>query len=90
MTVQQKPEESLREYMVRFNNESLQVRDRDDKVVMAAFINGLRKQRLYTEFVERPPKSVREMLDRAHERANAVEANRLKGEQEKLPRSSRP
>ena len=49
MTVHQRPEESLREYMVRFNNESLQVRDRDDKVVMAAFVNGLRKQKLYTE-----------------------------------------
>ena len=70
--------------MVRFNNESLQVRDRDDKVVMAAFINGLRVQKLYTEFVEKLPKSVREMLDRAHERANAEEANRLKSEQEKL------
>nr|XP_027077074.1 uncharacterized protein LOC113700839 [Coffea arabica] len=43
MTVHQGSEESLREYMVRFNNESLQVRDRDDKVVMAAFVNGLRK-----------------------------------------------
>ncbi|XP_071939390.1 uncharacterized protein [Coffea arabica] len=84
MTVHQGPEESLREYMVRFNNESLQVRDRDDKVVMAAFVNGLRKQKLYTEFVEKPPKSVREMLDRAHEKANAEEANRLKGAQEKL------
>ncbi|XP_027174417.1 uncharacterized protein LOC113774040 [Coffea eugenioides] len=69
--------------MVRFNNESLQVRDRDDKVVMAAFINGLRKQKLYTELVERPPKSVREMLDRAHEKANAEEANRLKSAQER-------
>ena len=78
MTIHQKPEESLRGYMVRFNNESLQVRDRDDKVVMAAFINGLRKQKLYNEFVERPPKSVREMLNRAHEKANAEEANRLK------------
>nr|XP_027067682.1 uncharacterized protein LOC113693326 [Coffea arabica] len=84
MTVHQGSEESLREYMVRFNNESLQVRDRDDKVVMAAFVNGLRKQKLYTEFVERPPKSVREMLDRAHEKANAEEANRLKGAQERL------
>ena len=83
MTVQQRSEELLREYMVRFN-ESLQVRDQDDKVVMATFINRLRKQKLYTEFVEKPPKSVREMLDRAHEKANAVEANRLKGEQEKL------
>nr|XP_027086383.1 uncharacterized protein LOC113708110 [Coffea arabica] len=84
MPVHQGPEESLREYMVRFNNESLQVRDRDDKVVMAAFVNGLRKQKLYTEFVEKPPKSVREMLDRAHEKANAEEANRLKGAQERL------
>nr|XP_027118612.1 uncharacterized protein LOC113735828 [Coffea arabica] len=84
MTIQQKPEESLREYMVRCNNESLQVRDRDDKVVMAAFINGLRKQKLYTELVERPPKSAREMLDRAHEKANAEEANRLKSAQERL------
>ncbi|XP_027150455.1 uncharacterized protein LOC113750706 [Coffea eugenioides] len=83
MTIQQRVEESLREYMVRFNNESLQVRDRDDKVVMAAFINGLRKQKLYTELVERPPKSVREMLDRAHEKANAEEANRLKSAQER-------
>nr|XP_027075683.1 uncharacterized protein LOC113699515 [Coffea arabica] len=84
MTIQQKPEESLREFMVRFNNESLQIRDQDDKVVMAAFINGLRKQKLYTKLVERPPKSVREMLDRAHEKANTEEANRLKSAQEKL------
>ncbi|XP_027103047.2 uncharacterized protein [Coffea arabica] len=84
MTIQQRPEESLREYMVRFNNESLQVRDRDDKVVMAAFINGLRKQKLYIELVEKPPKSVQEMLDRAHEKANAEEANRLKSAQERL------
>ncbi|XP_027182048.1 uncharacterized protein LOC113780448 [Coffea eugenioides] len=84
MTVHQAPEESLRQYMVRFNNKSLQIRDRDDKVVMAAFVNGLRKQKMYTEFVEKPPKSVREMLDRAHEKANAKEANRLKGAQERL------
>ncbi|XP_071920673.1 uncharacterized protein [Coffea arabica] len=84
MTIQQKPEESLREYMVHFNNESLQVRDRDDKVVMATFINGLCKQKLYTELVERTPKSVRKMLDRPHEKANAEEANRLKSAQEKL------
>ena len=83
MTIHQKPEGSLREYMVRFNNESLQVRDRDDKVVMAAFINRLRMQKLYTEFVKKPPKSVREMLDQAHERANAKEVNCLKSEQER-------
>ena len=48
MTIYQNPEESLLEYIVRFNNESLQVRDRDDKVVMAAFINGL----LYSQKIQ--------------------------------------
>ena len=47
---------------------------------MAAFINGLRLQKLYTEFVDKPPKSVQEMLDRAHKKANAEEANCLKSE----------
>nr|XP_027076905.1 uncharacterized protein LOC113700639 [Coffea arabica] len=84
MTVHQGPDESLLEYMVRFNNEFLQIRDRDDKVIMAAFVNGLLKQKLYREFVKRPPKSVPDMLDRAHEKANAEEANRLKGAQERL------
>ncbi|XP_071912279.1 uncharacterized protein [Coffea arabica] len=56
------------------------VQDRDDKVVMTAFINGLCVQKLYTEFVEKPPRSVWEMLDRPHERANADEANCLKSE----------
>ncbi|XP_027181969.1 uncharacterized protein LOC113780362 [Coffea eugenioides] len=84
MTIHQNPDESLRKYMVRFNNESLQVRDQDDKVVMAAFINRLPKQKLHTVFVEKPPKSNREILDRAHEKANAEEANRLKSAQERL------
>lgn len=88
MAIKQRPEETLKEYMLRFNNESLQVKDRDDKVVMAAFINGLRLQKLYEEFVEKPPRTVREMLDRAHDRANADEARRLKSEQEK-PRDDR-
>ncbi|XP_027122268.1 uncharacterized protein [Coffea arabica] len=40
--------------------------------------------KLYTEFVEKSPKSVREMLDQAHEKANAEEVNRLKSAQERL------
>ena len=43
MTIHQSPEKSLREYMVGFNNESLQIQDRNDKVIMTAFINGLHK-----------------------------------------------
>ena len=63
MAVRQRLEELLREYMVQFNGESLQMRDWDDKVLMAAFINGLRLQKLYMKFVEKPPKSIRKMLD---------------------------
>ena len=46
-------------------------------VVMATFINEFRLQKLYTEFVEKPPKSIWEMLDWAHEMANVEEANHL-------------
>ena len=70
--------------MVHFNNESLQDRDWDDKMVIAGFINGLRKQKLYTELMERSLKSVREILDRAHKKANIEEANCLKSAQERL------
>ena len=50
---------------------------------MAAFINELCVQKLYTEFVEKSSKSDLKMLNQTHERANAKETNRLKSKQER-------
>ena len=74
---------SLRDYMVRFNNESLQDKDRDNKVIITTFINGLKLLKLYTEFIDKPLRTIRKMLDQPHERANVEEAYHQKSEQKK-------
>ncbi|XP_027101032.1 uncharacterized protein [Coffea arabica] len=83
MATRQRPDESLRNFMTRFNVESLQVRDKDEKVVMAAFMNGLRVEELFYKLVEKPPRNLEELLTRAHEAANAEEAGRLKKESDR-------
>ncbi|XP_027174781.1 uncharacterized protein LOC113774446 [Coffea eugenioides] len=93
MAIKQKPDESLNEslknFMTRFNTESLQIRDKDEKVVMAAFMNGLRVEELYYKLAEQPPKNLEELLTRAHAAANAEEAARLKRESDRELRDRR-
>ncbi|XP_027154924.1 uncharacterized protein LOC113754966 [Coffea eugenioides] len=83
MAIKQKPDESLRNFMTRFNTESLQIRDKDEKVVMAAFMNGLRAEELYCKLVEKPPGGLEEFLTRTHAAAIAEEAARLKRESDR-------
>ncbi|XP_027093658.1 uncharacterized protein [Coffea arabica] len=80
IAIRQRPDESLRNFMTRFNAESLQVRDKDEKVVMVAFVNGLRVEELFYKLAEKPPKNLEELLTRAHAAANVEEAGRLKKE----------
>ncbi|XP_071925708.1 uncharacterized protein [Coffea arabica] len=83
MSIRQRPEESLRNFMTRFNAESLQVRDKNEKVVMVAFTNGLRVEELFYDLAKKPPVNLEELLRRAHEAANAEEAGRLKKESDR-------
>nr|XP_027066609.1 uncharacterized protein LOC113692397 [Coffea arabica] len=83
IAIRQKPDESLRNFMTRFNTESLQIRDKDEKVVMAAFMNGLRAEELFYKLAEKPPVDLKELLIRAHAAANAEEAARLKRESDR-------
>ncbi|XP_027083659.2 uncharacterized protein [Coffea arabica] len=83
MAIRQRPDESMRNFMTRFNAESLQVRDKDEKVVMAAFVNGLRVKELFYKLAEKPPKNLEELLTRAHAAINAEEAGRLKKESDR-------
>ncbi|XP_071906052.1 uncharacterized protein [Coffea arabica] len=83
MAIGQRPDESLRNFMTRFNAESLQVRDKDEKVVMAAFMNGLRVEELFYKLAEIPPGNLEELLTRAHAAANAEETGRLKRESDR-------
>ncbi|XP_027157185.1 uncharacterized protein LOC113758607 [Coffea eugenioides] len=83
MAIRQRPDESLRNFMTRFNTESLQIRDKDEKVVMAAFMNGLRVEDLFYKLAEQPPENLEELLKRAHAAANAEEAACLKKESDR-------
>nr|XP_027118777.1 uncharacterized protein LOC113736020 [Coffea arabica] len=83
MSIRQRPDESLRNFMTRFNAEGLQVRDKDEKVVIAAFTNGLRVEELFYDLAKKPPVSLEELLRRAHETANAEEVGRLKKESDR-------
>ena len=43
MNIKQWEDETLRSYITRFNKEDLSIDEADDKILMAAFTNGLRK-----------------------------------------------
>ena len=43
MSIKQQEDETLRSYISRFNKEMLSINEVDDKILMAAFTNGLRK-----------------------------------------------
>ncbi|XP_027120724.1 uncharacterized protein [Coffea arabica] len=83
LAIKQKPDEFLKSFMTRFNTESLQIRDKDEKVVMAAFVNWLRVEELFYKLAEKPPVNLEELLTRAHAAANAEEAGRLKRESDR-------
>ena len=43
MSIKQREDEMLRSYITRFNKEALSIDEADDKILVAAFTNGLRK-----------------------------------------------
>ena len=43
MSIKQREEETLRSYITQFNKEALSIDEADDKILVAAFTNGLRK-----------------------------------------------
>ena len=43
MNIKQWEDETLRSYITRFNKEALSIDEVDDKILVAAFTNGLRK-----------------------------------------------
>ena len=45
MSIKQWEDETLRSYITRFNKEALSIDEADDKILVAAFTNGLRKAR---------------------------------------------
>ena len=64
----------LRSYITRFNKEALSIDEVDDKILVAAFTNGLRKGKFSFSLYKNDPKTMSEVLYRATKYMNAEDA----------------
>ena len=64
----------LRSYITRFNKEAFSIDEADDKILVAAFTNGLRKGKFLFSLYKNDPKTMSEVLYRATKYINAEDA----------------
>ena len=74
MSIRQWEDETLRSYISRFNKESLSIDEADDKILVAAFTNGLRKGKFLFSLYKNDLKTMSEVLYRATKYMNAEDA----------------
>ncbi|XP_065630950.1 uncharacterized protein LOC136068151 [Quercus suber] len=74
MSIRQREDETLRSYITRFNKEALSIDEADDKILVAAFTNRLRKGKFLFSLYKNDPKTMSEVLYRANKYMNAKDA----------------
>ena len=74
MSIKQREDETLRSYTTWFNKEALSIDEADDKILVAAFINGLRKGKFLFSLYKNDPKTMSDVLYRATKYMNAEDA----------------
>ncbi|XP_065636564.1 uncharacterized protein LOC136070488 [Quercus suber] len=74
MSIKQRDEETLRSYITRFNKEALSIVEADDKILVAAFTNGLRKGKFLFSLYKNDLKTMSEVLYRATKYMNVEDA----------------
>ncbi|XP_065635448.1 uncharacterized protein LOC136070057 [Quercus suber] len=74
MSIMQREDETLRAYITRFNREVLSIDKADDKILVAAFTNGLRKGKFLFSIYKNDPKTMTEVLYRATKYMSAEDA----------------
>ena len=74
MSIKQQEDETLRSYITRFNKEALSINEADDKILVAAFTNGLWKGKFLFSLYKNDPKTMSEVLYRATKYMNAEDA----------------
>ena len=74
MSIKQREYETLRAYISRFNKEVLSIDEADDKILVAAFTNGLKKGKFLFSLYKNDPKTMSEVLYLATKYMNAEDA----------------
>ena len=61
----------MRSYITRFNKKALSINEADDKILIAAFTNGLRKGKFLFSLYKNDPKTMSDVLYRTTKYMNA-------------------
>lgn len=88
MNIHRGKDESLSDFFTRFNEESLQVKNRTDQLVIAAFMNGLNSRPFYTNFVQEAPTTMSRLMALVETFAKAEEVNRKKRDGDRQTRKT--
>ena len=83
MSIKQREDESLRSYITRFNKEVLSIDEVDDKLLVAAFTNRLRKGKFLFSLYKNDSKTMSDVLYRATKYMNAEDALLVREEKPK-------
>ena len=65
MNIKQQEDKMLKSYITCFNREALSIDEADDKILIAAFTNGLRKNKFVFSLYKNDPKTMSDVLYRA-------------------------
>ena len=74
MNIKQREDETLRSYITRFNKEVLSIDKADDKILVAAFTNRLRKGKFLFSLYKNNLKTMSDVLYKATKYMNAEDA----------------
>ena len=74
VSIKEREDETLRSYIARFNKEALSIDEADDKILVAAFTNGLRKGKFLFSLYKNDPKTMSNVLYRLTKYMNAEDA----------------
>ena len=74
LTIEQGENESLRSFITRFNRETLTVDEVDDKLLLAAFHNGVNSDFFIHKLYEKESQSMAELVHSAQNFMNAEDA----------------
>ena len=74
MSIKQREDETLRSCITRFNKEALSIDKANDKILVAAFTNGLQKGKFLFYLYNNDPKTINDVLYRATKYMNVEDA----------------
>ena len=74
MSIKQREDKTLKSYIAHFNKEAFSIDEVDDKILVAAFSNGLRKGKFLFSLYKNNSKTMSDVLYRATKYINAEDA----------------